>query len=389
MNIIEDKMERKFKICIITYPFSNSKTTRVYNLLFDFINLLDVISKTYIITGNIPEVEVPKNINHFINFKMEKELRKNIPFYFAFPIWLLNYAIGQIKMSFNLFKIRKNVDIVIFFLGYDYIFPIIIAKILNKKTIVIATMSSKSIMMVYNSFFYYISTIIEKTFYMMSDKIIVDQQNVSTLHLQRHFNKIIYDSRYVDINKFKIVKPINLRNNTVGYIGRFSEEKGIRNFVDSIILILDRNKNIDINFLIGGDGPLYEEIKKKLNGYHPDKIIFVKWIPHENLPKYLNELKLIVIPSYTETGPFIALEALACGTPILATKVGIISNIIKDEFNGFILTNNLPECIAKDIIRVLNYQQLNNISERGLEMVIKDYNYEISIQKYEQILKSL
>jgi glycosyltransferase involved in cell wall biosynthesis len=48
-------------------------------------------------------------------------------------------------------------------------------------------------------------------------------------------------------------------------------------------------------------------------------------------------LALLVIPSYTEGLPNIMLEAMACGTPMLASPVGAIEDVIKDEETGFIL----------------------------------------------------
>ncbi|CAD6491093.1 MAG: D-inositol-3-phosphate glycosyltransferase [Candidatus Argoarchaeum ethanivorans] len=374
------------RVCIVTYPFALSKVTKVYNLLFDLLEIFEsVTDKLYVITGNIPADEIPDNRKyHLINFEMEKELRRHLPMYVAFPIWLFNYIIGQVKMSYNLLKISKNIDIVIFFLGYEYLLPILTAKILGKRTVMIVTISSKSAKMAYNKVFYYISRIIERISYSLSDQLVVDPQNVSMLGLQRYENKIAYGPRHVNLDSFKIIKKIDERENIVGYVGRFSEEKGIRNFADAIPLIFKECENV--KFLMGGDGLLFKEIKQKLERYPSDKLIFMKWIPHENLPEYLNGLKLIVIPSYTETGPFIALEAMACGTPVLSTSVGLVSDIIKDGETGFILEDNSPECIARNVIRASEHANLGEIVKNARKTIEEKFTYIAAVERYREIL---
>ena len=62
--------------------------------------------------------------------------------------------------------------------------------------------------------------------------------------------------------------------------------------------------------MIGGEGPLHSKVEEYLKkGNLNEKVKVVGWIPHENIPKYLNELKLLVVPSFTEPGPLIAFEA--------------------------------------------------------------------------------
>ena len=379
---ITEKIE-PLKICVITYPFSKPE------LLFNLLEILEsVVDKLYVITGNIPTDEIPNNKKyHLINFKLESNLRRDLPMYIAFTIWLFNYLIGQVKMSYNLFKISKNVDIIIFFLRQDYLLPILTAKIFGKQTIMIVTGSSKDAKIEHNKVFYYVSRTIERISYALSDQLVVDPQNIYMLGLESYKNKIAYRSRHVNLDLFKFSKKIEERENMIGYIGRFSQVKGVRNFADAIPIILKDCKNV--KFLIGGDGVLYKEIKQKLGIYPPNKILFMKWIPHEKLPEYLNELKLIVIPSYTEAGPFIALEAMACGTPVLASSVGLIPDIVKDGVTGFILADNSPECIAKNVIRILEHQNLDEIAKNARRLVEKEFTYEAAVDRYRKILKSM
>ena len=89
------------------------------------------------------------------------------------------------------------------------------------------------------------------------------------------------------------------------------------------------------------------------NNSFDERISYIGWVDHSNLEKHLNRLKLLVIPSYTETGPQIILEAIACGTPVLTTSVGLVPNIIEDGKTGFIIKrgsiNSISHCVLKSV----------------------------------------
>lgn len=111
-----------------------------------------------------------------------------------------------------------------------------------------------------------------------------------------------------------------------------------------------------------------EKYKENLN----KKVELTGWIPHDKLPDYLNMLKLVVLPSYTEGLPNIMLEAMACGTAVLATSVGGIPDVIKDGDTGFIMENNSPECVAENVIMVLNDSNLDRIVKNAKELIEKE-----------------
>ena len=372
------------KICVIAYPLTK------HLFLFNLLEILEAVAdKLYVITGNIPADKIPNNRKyHLINFKMETVLRRHLPFYIAFPIYLFNYIIGQLKMSYNLFKISKNVDIVIFYLGYHFLLPMLGAKVLRKKSVMIVTGSSKSDKMVYNNVFYHISRTIERLSYSLSDILMVESINVIDSHeLNRYRKKIpsFSSAPYVNLDRFKKKKDFRDRRNLIGYIGRLSLEKGVMNFTKAIPLILKERS--DLEFLIGGNGPLFDEIKHELktNGSY-DKVEFTGWISLDELPKYLNELKLIVAPSYTEGGvPAIIMEAMACGTVSLVTPVAGV-DVIKEGESGFILDDNSPECIAENVIRALEHPNLDNIISNAYNLVEEKFSYESTVKRYRNML---
>ena len=83
------------------------------------------------------------------------------------------------------------------------------------------------------------------------------------------------------------------------------------------------------------------------------------------------------------------LEAMACGTPVLATPVGAIPDVIKDEETGFIMKDNSPECIARNVIRALNHSNLEQVAQNARALVEKEFTFEKAVERYREILSKL
>jgi glycosyltransferase involved in cell wall biosynthesis len=112
-------------------------------------------------------------------------------------------------------------------------------------------------------------------------------------------------------------------------------------------------------------------------------------INHDGLPDYLNKINLVVLPSYTEGLPNLMLEAMACGTLVLATPVGAIPDIITDGETGFIMEDNSTVCIAENVIRALEHPDLERIVENARVLVEQEFTYEAAVERYAKIVDNL
>lgn len=304
---------------------------------------------------------------------------------------IIRYTYLQLRISYKLAKITKNVDFWIFFIGEtSLVLPVLTAKLLRKKVVLVLSGSSTLMAKFSNDILSKPIEILEKINLILSNCLILYSPNlVKEYNMEKYRNKIsIAHRHFLDFNKFKIEKPLSERDNLLGYIGRLSQEKGILNFMEAMTKVLEMRD--DIRFLVGGDGPLRTKVEQCLNAKNLNsKVKFVGWIPHDELPKCLNDLKLLVLPSYTEGLPNIMLEAMACGTPILATPVGAIPDVISDGETGFIMDDNSPECIASNVLRVLSQPNLEEIAKNAHALVEKEFTYEAAVEKYRNILDSL
>ena len=81
------------------------------------------------------------------------------------------------------------------------------------------------------------------------------------------------------------------------------------------------------------------------------------------------------------------LEAMACGTPVLATPVGAIPDVIIDGKTGFIMESNSPECIAANVVRALSSPDLERIAEDGRRFVEENFSFEKTVENWKRILQ--
>lgn len=262
------------------------------------------------------------------------------------------------------------------------------AKLLRKDVVLVMTASDIAISRHRNDPFTKVVELMTKSNLALSRRIVLYSQNIiKQWHLEKYRHKISIAYRlFLDFDEFEIKKPLNERDNIVGYIGRWSQEKGVLNFMEAISRVIETTD--EATFLVGGEGqlrPQVEQCATKLS----NRLKFPGWIPRGELPHYLNELKLLVIPSYTDAGPNIAFEAMACGTPVLATPVGSIPDMVTDGETGFIMENNSPECIAKNVVRALNHPDLEQITRNACALVHKEFTFEAAVDRYRVILDSL
>ena len=347
-----------------------------------FSNLVEVVSSIFenihIVTTNVNKEDYGKAYVNSIEYE-----------YTNIYNMITNHIQLQLKMSYKLFQLRKNVDVWIFFLGAEVLLlPMITAKLFNKKVIILLGGNSlKEIEMNYSKLLIFVRPIL-KTTLTLSNRIVVYSENlVKEWHLCKYEYKIlIAHEHFVNFNKFKIEKKFGERDVFIGYIGRLSAEKGTLNFINAIPEILI--KRSDLKFIVGGDGQLCSKIMRFVDTNNlNEKVKFAGWIPQDNILNYLNELKLLIMPSYSEGLPNVMLESMACGTPVLATSVGAIPDVIKDGETGFIMEDNSPACIAKNVVRALEHPDLEMIVENARALVEREFTYDVTVERWKEILE--
>lgn len=200
---------------------------------------------------------------------------------------------------------------------------------------------------------------------------------------------------YKPLNKSKCKEIIkhkySIYNNFILYVGGFSPRKNILGLIEAFSLIpKSKRKNIKL-VITGRKGFSYSKYKEKTESLKISQdVIFTDFIPLEDMPVFYNSAEALVYPSFYEGFGLPPLEAMACGTPVIASNVTSLPEVCS---NAALLIdpNNIDE-LSYSIEKVLNDNILvETMSKNGLLRSMQFSWRQTSlntIKAYENILKT-
>ena len=178
----------------------------------------------------------------------------------------------------------------------------------------------------------------------------IPSQQISVIH-----NAIKpFDGNYEEIDIFTYERSKG--NVLIGNVGRLSEQKGMKYFIDAAELILKENKNV--RFYIIGDGELKDELIDKVRKKHLEN--FISFLGYRSdIQNVMSQLDFIVLSSLWEGLPLTPIEAFSVGKTVIGTAVDGTPEIIKDGKNGVLvnakdslqLSLKMKELINDEILR--------------------------------------
>jgi D-inositol-3-phosphate glycosyltransferase len=140
------------------------------------------------------------------------------------------------------------------------------------------------------------------------------------------------------------------------FVGRIDPLKGIDKLLMAMTY-LENRQGLRL-VVIGGDDDSEAEVERlqRLSQelHIQDSVTFAGPVSQENLPCYYSAAQVCVIPSYHESFGLVALESLACGTPVVAPGVGGVESIVRQDETGYVLKDNAPLRLADRIAALLS-----------------------------------
>jgi len=172
-----------------------------------------------------------------------------------------------------------------------------------------------------------------------------------------------------------------------GVIGRLYPDKGHALFLEAFAALARDHQ--DVFCVIAGDGPEKESIQKQIDASGlGGKVMCCGAV--KDIRRLYDSIDYLVIPSLTEGLPYVLLEAMAMGIPVLATSVGDIPLLIRDGHTGYLVAPGDIESLARGMEDLISMPgQAHLMAKRGRKLVEDHYLAAGMVKKTEALYLSL
>jgi glycosyltransferase involved in cell wall biosynthesis len=172
----------------------------------------------------------------------------------------------------------------------------------------------------------------------------------------------------------------------IGYVGRLSIEKGVTYLIDALAML--KVKQAEVHLLIVGEGKQRAKLQAQVESLGLRQA--VKFLGERgDARQIIGALDLLVLPSLTEGLPNVVLEAFAYKTPVVATAVGGVPELVKDGETGWLVPPRDPHALAQAILDALsNPEEARRRAENAYKHLLENFTVEKQVDKWEQALQA-
>ena len=242
--------------------------------------------------------------------------------------------------------------------------------------------------------------VIEKLAALVTDKIITLTDHGKEEHIRFHIanpDKFVPIYSGINIPEFKRNKDdhsLDVRNTldippqapVIGTVTRLVPIKGIEDLIKAVPTLLEDYP--DLRVLLVGDGHLRSDLEElcELVGVR-NHIHFLG--EQKKVVPFLKAMDVFVLSSINEGMGRCLLEALVCGKPAVATRVGGVPELVEHGSNGFLVPPRQPQLLARAIIEILSDEELKQkMGKNAIKKVTMDFSVEVMVKKIERLYQS-
>lgn len=171
-------------------------------------------------------------------------------------------------------------------------------------------------------------------------------------------SRVIHIPNGVDRNRFHVEQKANRAlapsRPLVLFVGRLHAVKAVDVLLSSLAMIRDERGHLPFQTVIAGDGPERIPLARQHRELRlgPD-VCFIGALSHEEIPTWMQRATALCLPSHNEGSPNVVIEALACGTPVVATAVGGLPDLVTTQ-SGELVPPSDPRALASALLRVVS-----------------------------------
>lgn len=178
-------------------------------------------------------------------------------------------------------------------------------------------------------------------------------------------------------------------------VGRMVYVKGFNYLLEAFARIVETQENVTL--VIAGGGVLYDNIKEMSEALGVNEQVRLPGpVSREEVPKYFSMADIAVVPSIKhESGavdglPVVVPEAMASGLPIVASNVGGISVLVKNDVTGVLVPERDPDSLARGILRLIEHPELRTkYGNRAKTVIEKAVNYDTISAHFVKVYESM
>jgi len=236
----------------------------------------------------------------------------------------------------------------------------------------------------------------------LAKKILAYSKSMITDHAVREDKLFLVDAA-VDTERFR-PNPVTRRairealglgeSIVVGYVGTFSDWHGIEELIKASVKVLKLYPKVQFLMV----GPYFERAMKLAKNHKVlDSFVFTGPVPYAEVSKYINAADVLVAPynplkselrrKYGIGSPLKVFEYMACGKPVITTRVNPITRIVEHGETGLLVSAGDFKALAEAIVRLIENPRLaERIGKAAREEVEKNYSWKTFAKKLANIL---
>jgi D-inositol-3-phosphate glycosyltransferase len=179
------------------------------------------------------------------------------------------------------------------------------------------------------------------------------------------------------------------------FVGRLERLKGVDIAIRALALLRDRQHD-DVRLLIVGEDSFDadESEKERLRHFASrvgvrDRVDFLGSVAHHELPYFYSAADVCVMPSYSESFGLVALEAQACGRPVVCSDVAGLRSVVRDDVSGYLIEAHDPALYAERIGRLLDNPELAQQMGRRGRLLAQRFSWTRTADSLQQLFEGV